>query len=246
MSNPAGTYRPTQTGPAALRRGPILLASLAAILVGTLGALFWARQRSGPPATDEPEAPSAATRPPNEPAPGPAIPPKLIRGGPAKSLVQVDPRAPDYDFERVYRVLDGDVQGIHTAEPRDPVWSPAMDKKVTGNLGRDLETSGLQAKINSVDCRTSTCKLVIEAKTEKELDVAVDLVQDLRVGDYVSFGGAAEGLPHGFVLYMGFSKEWRSLATHDRAYSGFRQRQLAIMRKLKAESGSFDYVIPSE
>jgi hypothetical protein len=47
----------------------------------------------------------------------------------------------------------------HEAEPRDPAWAGEAEATITSSLDSLLSTSNRTWKVDSVDCRTSTCRI---------------------------------------------------------------------------------------
>ena len=168
--------------------------------------------------------------------------PKLL-AIPASKAVQTDPTAPDYDFGKLIEITDGDVVGIHEAEPKDPRWSGPMEDRVRAGLERDLERSGLRARVRELDCRTATCRLTLEADSDYDMKAAASLAQAFRRGYYVSLGATPAGVDHGVTMYFGFERKSRDLQKNDRYYAMARRVKLQVMREAQ-RSGNHQFLFP--
>jgi hypothetical protein len=228
-------------------KAPLLIKAALALAVGVLAAvLFGSRQPTkGTAGSGESvQAAPAATR-----TPDPRQSPPVFTT-PASTLgLQTDPRAPDYDAARLVKVTGKSVASIFAAEPRDPVWAPAMEQRQREIARKDIEAVGLTGKIRNVECKTQVCKVILEAPDQTALTQTRRLFEIANLAT-MSTAGRSEGPPGlSEARYIMFDTRWRDLEANQEMYKTMRQRklqQLTEMRKGRALDPDEPPSIPRE
>jgi hypothetical protein len=174
-----------------------------------------------------------------------ASPPRFVLDR-ASTAVQNDPRALDYDPRRLIRIGKR-VDDVFAAEPRITAWAGARERSLRSEIGKDLSRLVPLATIESVECRSSTCRVTIaapEAQVE-EASAALTLTGRGTMSAVRAYSGdQARGTHELFVL---FSPEHRPDAAYQAWYDEERRRTLGFLRKTPGAIPHLDHArIPEE
>jgi hypothetical protein len=138
-----------------------------------------------------------------------------------------DPKAAGYDPFRLAQAGVPEPQ-IFAAEPRDPVWAPAMEANLKRLIERDLAALAPGAKLGAVECHTLSCKLAVGGD-DTSLKVAASALQIGSLARQMMFGkNARDGGAFEVTLIM--DGEVRDPANWVRLVSQSRERHLAAIR----------------
>jgi hypothetical protein len=140
----------------------ILLPAMAAVVV----ALFYLAAERGHPGAGSAAAPGqGAAREPgggpaasSHPAPPAARAVSAVRRAPALPSDEPDkaPGLPDPPDPPDAAALRAQIARSFEAEPRDPHWSPEMERSIEEAMARTLPTG---SSIRRIDCRSSLCRV---------------------------------------------------------------------------------------
>lgn len=101
---------------------------------------------------------------------------------------------------------------VYAAERRDEVWAPVMERRLLAILAADVATGSPGARVGSVECRTTVCRVVAEPAAEEDLPALNALELALQLpghADFIQLEGTVVG-------YFGFTKEHRAPGAHAR------------------------------
>lgn len=234
------------------RRWRLLGWLVAGALLGIIVVWWRAGQTTaaepGPGTQRTGEGPSVAGTAGPEPAPGSkrtASTPRFVLDS-ASTVVQNDPRALDYDPRRLIRIGKR-VDDVFAAEPRLTAWAGARERTLRSEIGKDLSRLVPLATIESVECRSSTCRVTIDAPEAQfeEAAAALNLTGRGTMSAVRSYSGdQARGTHELFVL---FSPEHRPDAAYQAWYDEERRKTLAFLRKTPGAIPHLDHArIPEE
>jgi hypothetical protein len=216
-----------------------VVVALALFVAGVLAALIVrAFERSGrtgkaPPArlVARMDQLSRRTAPGASFAGGQRRPPKLLvpATGAPSAMPEANPQAPGYDpVKLLYFMVP---TRIFSAEPRDPVWAEAVEKRLRPRLEKDLSTISPDISDVTMECRTSICRIAWKAPPDLET-VTGDVVRFLYGGAAANRSRANELL----VFYKGgFYKDTGTADDLVRRIDEERSRLLASIHSGRAQ-----------
>lgn len=110
-------------------------------------------------------------------------------------VVEENPRAPNYDPVQVAKLLDRPHDEIFAAEPRDGQWAPEFETAMQSLIEADLAEDLPDARIGAIECRTSSCRVVVSAADADAETVSAYVQSFVPIGTSVSvaYGESAEG-----------------------------------------------------
>jgi hypothetical protein len=164
----------------------------------------------------------------------------------ASTAVQNDPRALDYDPRRLIRIGKR-VDDVFAAEPRIAAWAGARERTLRSEIGKDLSHLVPLATIESVECRSSTCRVTIAAPEEQveEASAALTLTGRGTMSAVRAYSGDQTRGTH--ELFVLFSPEHRPDSAYQAWYDEERRRTLAFLRKTPGAIPHLDHArIPEE
>jgi hypothetical protein len=208
------------------------------LLVGSFSAVgillgFMLTRESQPGRSDRPTAASSgSTGPTTSGAPtptrgGPSLP-RLTATAPRapRASVQNDPLSADYDASKLAD-LKIPVHEIFRAEPRNAAWARPIEQSIRRTMDRDFEQVLPGAKVEEMECRTMTCRMVISAKDYPTLQQAVTLTQYTPLAPHSTFGG---GGALSRTIYMAFTPGTLRLDDYESWYRRMREDALPRWR----------------
>jgi hypothetical protein len=209
---------------------------LLAVMVGVSGAMLLTRRAPRTVSSQPPPATVAAGQARDgKPTPGRRAAARSFVPARGKApAVQNDPAAPDYDAFRLYKVADVTVGRIYEGETRDPTWAPQMERRITETISNDLSTTGVAAKVSTVECRKATCQIEIQADDDQALSNANVLVFQYS-GANVTQPSGIDHTEHTAHYYQLFGSEVRDLDSNREFAQKQRTAMIARMRALAAE-----------
>jgi hypothetical protein len=97
---------------------------------------------------------------------------------------------------------------------------------------KDQSTGDTGGRIREIDCRTATCKVVLEASDEVSLTKSVRMFSISTPGQ-VNLLGDRGGKPGELTqsMFIGFAKEYRDIEANQRAYAALRKQMLEELRR---------------
>lgn len=89
------------------------------------------------------------------------------------SPVQLTPGAAGYDGVRAARWLGLTTSELFEREPRDAAWASAMEEELAHVVEGQARATGLDLQVLDAECRTSSCRTLVEIATSDEEDALV-------------------------------------------------------------------------
>jgi hypothetical protein len=152
-------------------------------------------------------------------------------------VVEEDPTAPDYNPVMLARLLERPSREVFAAEPRDDAWAADFEAALWSLVDADLAEDVPQASVEAIECRTSSCRVVVSAPAS-ELDLASSYVQSfVPVGQRVSVasGDVADG--RGELVFHGLLppelRDPEHFSDWQREYRKSREDALARFREYR-------------
>ena len=141
-----------------------------------------------------------------------------------------DPNDPHYDPSALVMAMNMRAADLFKAEPRDPRWAPALERRIEEVLTNDFSSvfPGQSFGVKS-RCASSTCMIEVELPPEisqAERLAAVILPQWASLGTSVEMEASVDKLHFG----MTFSKDRHALAEFERSMI---EERNGIVRKLQ-------------
>lgn len=158
-----------------------------------------------------------------------------------KGPVSDDPAEPGYDPVKLSHLGMSSTE-IYEREPRDPVWAAAMEARVRERLVHDLGIVQPSARPTSVECRTSTCRIVIEASEDlsESAQFTLQVLGNADVHAIVDAQRADDGTVRQTLDAL-YSAEHRGLDDNAAHYRRVRQ---SIFRQARELGDEFGMVLP--
>jgi hypothetical protein len=202
-------------------------AVVACLVIGVW--LGWKRSEHPPTqAATEQLASGARAKVQNDPARSEhARPPSFRSQASTASGLITDPKAPGYDPFMLAQAGVPEPE-IFAAEPRDPIWAPAMEANLRGLIEGDLAALAPGAKLKALECRTLSCELSVGGDDES-LKIAASALQIGAISRRMRFGkNTKDG--GGFDVTLIMDGEVRDPTNWVKLVSQSRQRHLAALR----------------
>ena len=182
----------------------------------------------GQPATQR------GSRRPSGVGPGTAAPPRFESR--VRSVLQSNPRQPGYDAVKLTE-LGHPPNKVFQAEPRDDAWAKPMEKILVERLSADLQAFTERAKVASVECRSSSCLLQVDAPEDDKERLILGL-QMPPLGDIMAPESANEVVQPGWqrqAVYVLFAAENREVQTHTALQQKRREMGLRVLTGMGSE-----------
>lgn len=100
---------------------------------------------------------------------------------------------------------------IFPNEPRDPVWALPMEERIVKGMAADLAEVFPDMKVNSVECRTMMCAIVIESQQRKDLTLLSPMMSWAIYGNVQEVNISRNPSENTATWYCLFEREWRDL-----------------------------------
>src|SRR4051794_25440104 len=203
-------------------------------LVLTCATLAWLAISRRRPRSAAEEVRTAGSDP-EQPGDGPRAsrrpPPPRYTNETKRAPIQNDPLRPGYDSAKLLQAAEVDPRKIFGAEPRDDSWAPAAEQTLRSGLERDLAATGVPAEIRNMECRTATCRVVIQADSDGALRRANRLMYMTNVADGLSVTGPAGPPEKSMEYFMTFSAAHHDLRANEDYFARKRRTLLTLARK---------------
>lgn len=159
-------------------------------------------------------------------------------GAARREVIDINPRAPDYDPVRLGAVLDVSARQLFEREPRMPAWAERVEVQQRSQM-EALRAVFPSIEVDEVECRTATCRTTIVVDPAELEDMLEYVQMFVPVGEVVGFdlldAGSTGDRAH--VNWFGsFSPQHRDVlalqAEHERRFPGTaRERDAWIARR---------------
>jgi hypothetical protein len=199
--------------------------------VAILLVLHGVRRRREVATHEQAQKPFATARKVGPPHPSP--PPRFVPGpfleGPS---VTSDPRSPDYDPVKLSFLTGMSLGTAFSRETRDPLFAPAREQMLRATSEADLASIHATARLEEVECKSSTCKLVFVARSLEEAGWGSILLQYTAAGGAISPGKPYRGADGDVFLtvFVAYEPGQRDHQTWAQLYKKRREENLSRRR----------------
>ena len=191
---------------------------------------------------------SATSAPRETRAENPTVPSHAYDGaagsGAVQPVLETDPTAPHYDAAKVASVMDNvGYDELFAREPVDPTWAAPMQQRIETLAEKDLLAGEIDGQIDSVQCRTQICRVVISGADSNSLSKAWRMFSISNPAPVRAPGGR-NGLT--VVVYAVFPPKTRSLQANRELYPRMRAAMLEGTRRIhRQHAGELPPDVPS-
>tara|TARA_R110002096_G_scaffold44524_4_gene119713 strand:- start:770 stop:1453 length:684 start_codon:yes stop_codon:yes gene_type:complete len=142
-----------------------------------------------------------------------------------------DPRSVTYDPIFILKATGKAPFDVFEAEPFNKQWAEPMRAVVTEHFVDDLDAIGAQVEVESAECRTSSCKVILMGESDELFKINGSWLASFSEATSLGPGPQGEDGMERYYLYLGFSNENRSIDDHLRWYESHRQELIDVLRE---------------